>query len=294
MKSLFNGLVLVTAVLFASGCTTLHTAAAKGNINAIDRLVGEENDMNALDDSGETPLIQAIKMNQQASAHSLLKYGANVDTADSVLGNTPLHHAIVQGNSKLVTLLLKYNADITLQNYDQKTPLDFAREKNSEAINSLMAKVNQPLLPKADVVEITKATIEKSPVKEIVPQEPKHQSIRIQEVSPIVIPKDAQEVLNGMIARRETKGIRNYLDNNPQAIVLITDPKQQLRYIGPSGWRVIDIVEKIQYGKIPEKTITDYISSNALIYKNFTQDEMKILSKYGLTSTMIASMMHAN
>ncbi|HEX5711228.1 MAG TPA: ankyrin repeat domain-containing protein [Sulfuricurvum sp.] len=294
MKSLFNGLVLVTAVLLASGCTTLHTAAAKGNINAIDRLVGEENDMNALDDSGETPLIQAIKMNQQASVHSLLKYGANVDTADSVLGNTPLHHAIVQGNSKLVTLLLKYNADITLQNYDKKTPLDFAREKNSEAINSLMAKVNQPLLPKADVVEITKATIEKSPTKEIVPQEPKHQLIRIQEVSPIVIPKDAQEVLNGMIARRETKGIRNYLDSNPQAIVLITDPKQQLRYIGPSGWRVIDIVEKIQYGKIPEKSIIEYISSNALIYKNFTQDEMKILSKYGLTSTMIASMMHAN
>lgn len=294
MKSLFNGLVLVLAVLLASGCTTLHTAAAKGNINAIDRLIGEDNDMNALDDSGETPLIQAINMNQQASVYALLKHGANVDIADTVVGNTPLHHAILQGNSKFVALLLKYNADTTIQNYDKKTPLDFAREKNGEAINGLMANINQPLIPTANVVEIKKAAIEVPQAKEISSQESSNSQPVIQAFSPIVVPEDAQDVLHGMIARRETKGIRNYLDSNPQAIVLITDPKQQLRYIGPSGWRVIDIVEKIQYGKIPEKTITEYISSHALIYKNFTQDEIKILSKYGLSFQIITSMMQAN
>jgi hypothetical protein len=316
MKSVLSGVVTATAVILISGCTTLHTAAAKGNIKAIDRLITDGEDVNALDDSGQTSLIQAINVNQQGSVNSLLKSGANVNKADSISGNTPLHHAILQGNSKLVALLLSYNADITIQNHDKKTPVDFAHESSREEINRLINDVNQKLLDESkfvidkvqhiEISKVEKNDLEPSKNEPTVPLVTKVTPVAVQEdivinkiPAPSItlssdIPKDAEETLKGMIHRHETRGIRSYLDKYPQAIALIKDLKQQFRYIGPSGWRVIDIVEKMEYEKMQDKTLIEHIKSNGLLYKKFTQEEIAILLRYGFSHKVINAMMQVN
>lgn len=300
IKFIFTIVLIGTVVFFFNGCTTLHTAAAKGNMNALDRLVSEGNDMDAVNDLGQTPLIQAINVNQKGSLEFLLKSGANVNAADTIFGNTPLHHAIMQGNSKFVALLLSYNADITIQNYDKKTPFDVSQEKNNEEISRLMGTAN------ATVVEVKKEKIEisennsEAPKKvsdeqSVTPLSPVVAAAEIAQKPPVQIdfPKNALQTINGMISRRETRGIRNYLDKYPQSISLITDPKQQLRYIGPSGWRVIDIIEKMKSERMQEKTIVEYINSNGLLYKKFNEEEIKMLLQYGFSYKMINAMMQA-
>ncbi len=309
MKYIITSAALAAVVLFVSGCTTLHTAAAKGNIKAIDRLVSEGNDVNALDDSGQTPLIQAINLNQQGSVHSLLKSGANVNTVDSVLGNTPLHHAILQGNSKLVALLLAYKADITLQNYEKKTSLDLARESNRENIIRLIEDAHQkgltetvPRIPeqKIELLQVKKdpepLKIESAKEADIKPLPVVAQDVVVKtpEIPSVSIPADAAVTLKGMMSRQETRGIRNYLDQYPQAIGAIGDSKQRLRYLGPSGWRVIDIVENIDHKKMSEKSIIDHLQTNNIFYKKFTQEEITILLRYGFSHKLINTMMQVD
>ncbi|XP_070564922.1 uncharacterized protein [Ptychodera flava] len=50
----------------------------------------------------------------------------NVDCKDQRTGNTPIIWATKRGHTKIVQLLLKYGADITLRNFDNETALDVA------------------------------------------------------------------------------------------------------------------------------------------------------------------------
>lgn len=300
IKTIIKSVLIGTIVLFVSGCTTLHTAAVKGNTKAIDRLIGEGDDINALDDSGRTPLIQAINVNQQGSVASLLKSGANVNMADTVFGNTPLHHAIMQGSSKSVALLLSYKADITIQNHEKKSSLDFAQKSSSREISRLMENAKQKLLseymttsikdPEPLKIEPAKET-EIQPLSVVIVQE---DVIKTPSIPLSVIPEDAAQTLKGMISRYETRGIREYLNNYPQAITVIEDPKQRLRYLGSSSWRVIDIVENIEHKKMQEKIIIEHIKNNNIFYKKFTQEEIAILLKYGLSYKLINVMMQVD
>ncbi len=58
---------------------------------------------------------------------SVLKLGVNINNQTDD-GWTPLHVAIDQSKPKIMKLLLKYKADITLKNSDNLTPLDLAYE----------------------------------------------------------------------------------------------------------------------------------------------------------------------
>ena len=50
------------------------------------------------------------------------------ETSDDA-GNTPLHIAVMQGNSMAVQLLIEHEAETDAVNHDDKTPLHLAAEK---------------------------------------------------------------------------------------------------------------------------------------------------------------------
>jgi hypothetical protein len=278
MRNFTSMSAIVVSLFFLSGCTTLHIAASNGNIKAIDRLVAEGNDLNERDNEGMTPLIRAINMNQKESVIVLLKSGADINTPDSIFLNSPLHHAVIQGNSSLVKLLLEKKADSSLRNNEGKSPLDLAVEMGNNAmaqllkVKSVEKKVDTPNNKSSDLnVILSEQKISSSSLSE----------------------GEMREKLKKMISGHETKAIRTFLNENIHAIDLIEE-SQRLRYIGPANWRVIDIVDKIKQDKLPEEKIIDHIAVAQLPYKKFTQEEISLLLRYGLSYKIINAMINVS
>jgi hypothetical protein len=302
MKTTITLSILIIALLFLTGCTTLHTAAAKGNLDAIHRLAGEGNDMNALDDEGVTPLIRAVNLNQKQSVVALLDDGADINVGDAVSGNTPLHHAAMQGSTQLVRILLERNAGVNLPNKEGKNPLDVAQKGNKEVFRLITEAA-----PKAATLNMEEKKIEvpqqlsslqlppvedkkADPVPVVAATDTTTKNIPLKRADNAHA-SDTAAMLKQMISRYETRGIRAYLNENPQALALIEDPKQQLRYIGPNGWRVLDIIEKLRNERLGEKEIILHITKAALPYKKYSNDEIKTLVGYGISYKIINAML---
>lgn len=302
MKTKLHLGLIIVSLFFMSGCTTFHSAAAKGNVKAIERLYHEGENINQPDDMGVTPLIHAIAFNQKESLLALLKVGADVNVADTEFGNTPLHHAIAQGSISFTRMLLEKGADMALRNQDGKTPLDIALNTHNEEMITLIkshSKVPVIIQKQESVKEI------KSIVKEEIkpPVTVKIESVAvvkeapavlvIEKVSPKISDAQASATLKRLIAKHETIGVRNFLNEHPEAIALISDSRQQLRYVGPSGWRIMDIAEGLARGVIKEEEVVAHIDAAALPYKYFNEDEIRIILHYGISKKIISSMMNA-
>jgi ankyrin repeat protein len=72
-------------------------------------------------------------------AKLLLDKNANVNAVISQNGNTPLHLAVIGGNTILYTrnmvrLLLNAGADSLIQNHDHETALDLAKKSRNQPI----------------------------------------------------------------------------------------------------------------------------------------------------------------
>ena len=52
--------VMCLLVVFATGCSTIHSAADNGDIAAVERHLQEGADVNARDRTGSTPLMDAV------------------------------------------------------------------------------------------------------------------------------------------------------------------------------------------------------------------------------------------
>lgn len=296
---------LVTSLLLISGCTTYHSAAAKGNIKAIDRLHAEGEDINIVDGSGVTALIHAINLNQKEGVIGLLNAGANVNACDEISKNTPLHHAILQSNLFLVRLLVDNGADVTLRNSEGKSPLDLIQYSHNEDIKRLVkAHSNTAQEVKKKDIQTVEA-VKTVPIVKVYPVvkpepdaiSPVHVEVKplvsssiVEKKSPAISEADARAVLNRLMSKHETLAVRSFLNEHPEMISLISDPRQQLRYIGPAGWRVMDIAEALTRGVLKEKEIIDHIETSALPYKKFTEDEIRIISHYGISTKIINAM----
>lgn len=293
-------IILLGCGLLMAGCTTLHTAASKGNLKAIERLVKNEANLDETDSAGKTPLMYAVMLNQKESVAALLKAGADVNTqADN--GNTALHEAVLQGNVKFVSLLLEKGSKIDLRNKEGKTALELAKETSNQTLIALMGsdlkEVNESLKPlhaaeppvvlkNVDVIEAIPVIESTTPVNISEPQVVSRTIVSSSAISK----QEASSRLKKMIAGRETMGIRNFLNEFPYAIEYIEEPMQRIRYVGPSGWRVIDIIENMGRGKYKEPDVVNHIITAQLPYKQFSPDEIKLLTRYGIASSIIDAM----
>lgn len=119
-----NGAEVNHAATF--GNTILHNLAANGNVKSIHIVLDKGANANSIDEQGKLPLHNAV-INRNADAIALLlKYTDNVNLQEDNLGNTPLHIAAINGDTKSSEILINAGADNEIKNNHGKTAVDYA------------------------------------------------------------------------------------------------------------------------------------------------------------------------
>jgi ankyrin repeat protein len=136
----------VTAIFLSIGgfvlpgamATSIHEAASLGDVAALQERIDSGAAIDALDASGNTPLIEAAFAGEAEAALRLLAAGATVD-ARSDRGLTALHAAAYRGHLDVVRLLIDHGADINDQsNKFRITPLHAAAEEDRVGVAALL------------------------------------------------------------------------------------------------------------------------------------------------------------
>lgn len=117
--------------------TPLHYAAARGDGDVVEILVGHRPQINAQDIRRETPLHIACRQNDAQIVRRLLQAGADTSIRD-MDGRGPLHYAAAYGDKSVIQALVEAGADTNLLDTQGKTPLLWASYKGRhEAVECL-------------------------------------------------------------------------------------------------------------------------------------------------------------
>ena len=131
-----------TADSDSQGNMPLHQAVFNNQSEVVRTLLaGSKQYVNAVNDSGETPLLIACSNGNLLITGLLIDAGADVNKA-LLDGNTPLHFSAYQGNSFIGKALLQANAKIDAQSEDGKTPLIVAAGQGNNDFVSLLIEQN--------------------------------------------------------------------------------------------------------------------------------------------------------
>lgn len=116
---------------------SLHSAAANGNLAAIEELILNGFDVNALWSEGTflnvTPLSSAARYGQCAAMESLIANGASVNNKSS-----PLHDAASRGHAAAIQVLVNNGADVNAVDRDNCTSLHLAALLGSNDVIALL------------------------------------------------------------------------------------------------------------------------------------------------------------
>ncbi len=113
-----------------TGRSALHVAASN-NYEKVDKLIEKGADVDAKDDLGNTPLINAAKeyrFGMPDVVRSLLNHNADLEAKDQN-GMTALHWAASIGNPDVVVILVEKKANVEAIDNNGKTPLDLAVDR---------------------------------------------------------------------------------------------------------------------------------------------------------------------
>ena len=135
----------------------IHIAAARGYANVVSAILDSSAARNSGvdianigDNTGTTPLMWAAMNNQVPVISVLLRYKADVNLQDDD-GWTPLHFAAASDSYRAVEILLKNGADANIADIEGKKPIDVTTDTDIEA---LLNKYTE----KVDVAETTEIT----------------------------------------------------------------------------------------------------------------------------------------
>lgn len=106
----------------------LARAASVGDLARVKERLRKQDDIDASDAQGKTPLVLALENGHLEVARFLIAMGATLDDADEA-GRTPLHVAAQQGFGELVEVLVREGANPALKTRKgRKTPAQLAAE----------------------------------------------------------------------------------------------------------------------------------------------------------------------
>jgi len=152
--------------------TELLDAVKRNDINSVEKLIKKGTDINAKDENGDAPLVQAAYLGFDTIVRLLLEAGADVEAVDPGMkatalhaaayagrteaarqlinyhididkqgpynGYTALHDAIWQNHIETAKLIINSGANLNLKNHAGQTPLNFARSKNLHDLADLI------------------------------------------------------------------------------------------------------------------------------------------------------------
>jgi ankyrin repeat protein len=123
----------------ADGWTPLHLAAFFGHGKIAELLLAHDADVTARsrNSTGNTPLHAALAGNQKMVAGLLIGRGADVNAADAA-GWRPLHLAAANNNLDAMKALIAQGADVSATNNEGLTPLSLAQQKNHREAAALL------------------------------------------------------------------------------------------------------------------------------------------------------------
>jgi ankyrin repeat protein len=107
------------------GFTPLHDAVLYGHKDMAELLLAYGADVNAMDNTGSTPLCEAANKDV---AELLLAHGADVNGRSNLW--PPLHSAALHGHKDVVELLLAHGVDVNVRDKGGATPLHMAGSKD--------------------------------------------------------------------------------------------------------------------------------------------------------------------
>ncbi|WP_265023276.1 ankyrin repeat domain-containing protein [Wolbachia endosymbiont (group A) of Epistrophe grossularia] len=122
--------------------SSLHLAARLGNLEAVKDLLGKGANVNAQNDTRETPLHVAAKKGHKDVVEALLNVnGINVNAQDKY-DSTPLHRAAKEVHKDVVEALLDKGANVDAEDENGDTPLDLA---TTQDIRTLLQNTDELL-----------------------------------------------------------------------------------------------------------------------------------------------------
>lgn len=123
------------------GNSVLHKAAQSGcSVQAVQLLLDKNADANLANEHHETPLHFAATKDSSIQIVDLLLEFVDDLNAQTVQGNSPLHIAAFYGSVVVAKALLDANADPTLGNQNNITPLMLATQQSHTACISLLSQ----------------------------------------------------------------------------------------------------------------------------------------------------------
>ncbi|UCM86429.1 MAG: ankyrin repeat domain-containing protein (plasmid) [Rickettsia endosymbiont of Culicoides impunctatus] len=145
-----------------NGARGYHRIASSSDSEILESLVGHGADLNIMDSFGNTPLHNAVTNNDIEMVEFCIDNGSNIDVSNN-LGETPLHIGInnlrYRGvrttrdikkdiidsrddnkTKEIISILVKHNASVSIQNNNGDTVLHLAFEKNDKEVIGLLLK----------------------------------------------------------------------------------------------------------------------------------------------------------
>lgn len=142
--------VILTGVLFLCMTVTSRSQeifdAVKNNDLVKLKSLVEANPqiVNAVDESGDMPLHYAVEQGQSEMVSFLISKGADVN-GSNVNRITPLHISSSSGNLEITKLLIEKGADIKVSDFRSQTPLHYAAREGYSDITAILIKNGAPL-----------------------------------------------------------------------------------------------------------------------------------------------------
>ncbi|MCX6343886.1 MAG: phosphodiester glycosidase family protein [Armatimonadetes bacterium] len=167
-------LLCLTAIPAFAG--TIHQAALMGDLAKIQTLAKLDSTLvNERDENGLTPIFWCVYADQPKAACKLIELKADVDAIDESK-ETPLHVAVTLGSLEMVETLISAGARVDLEDDNGSTPLALAKRIGKpEIVDALLGKKQTITIPaprletpqlassSLEVTKITLPTLERNP-----------------------------------------------------------------------------------------------------------------------------------
>lgn len=121
-----------------AGRTALMFASYNGHTEIVRFLKEQGGRIDEANSEGRTPLMFASSGPFPETVEFLLNEGADPNTSDSVENWSPLMYAAAEGNYEVVQILLEHEANVSMEDDDGETALDFARNNGHSEVVKLL------------------------------------------------------------------------------------------------------------------------------------------------------------